>query len=198
MASGGLHSSFVTWLKILLPLLALVILSSLVFLARETEDRREIPFIAAEAPEFARERMTAPEYVTVTDDGSALRITAREAIPAPEDRRTFLAEGVAGVMETQGGRVIHATAPHGRVDTVGDTADLLGRVEIDTSDGFHVVSDNLTARLDTTFLETGGAVHGTAPFGEIEADHMRYGGEGDEADVLVFTGRVRVLYHPGG
>lgn len=196
MASDRLHSKLIVWLKVFLPLVALAILSSVVFFARGTEEERRIPFVSVEGDEFERERIERPEYLAVTADGDALRITAREVVPAPDATQVYIAESVTGRIETDEGRIIQATAPEGRLDMDGDLADLLGIVSVDTSDGFHVLTENLRARLDVTYIESGGAVRGEAPFGRIEAGGMRFAGDAGDGGVLHFTGGVKVIYEP--
>ena len=195
MASDRLSSNLVNWLKLLLPLAALGILSSVVFFARGTEEVRQIPFVTVEGEEFERERVSNAVYHSVTGDGAALQITAREVVPAPGERDVFLADAITGRLETSN-RIIQATAPDGMMNVGDDLADLTGIVSIDTSDGFHVLTENLHARLDVTFVESGGPVWGEAPFGRIEAGRMRLGEPGARSDLLRFTDGVKVIYEP--
>ncbi len=191
----SLHSKFVGGLKILLPLAALAILSSVVFFARENEDAREIPFLMSGGPDTPDERMEAPEYQGVTSDGSQLKLNAAEVTPAT-DENWFDISDVAGRVETPSGRVFQATSPDGRVNFVDDRAELIGVVSVDTSDGFHVLSEDLYTRLDVTFGRSGGAIRGDAPFGTLEAGGMRFRYEEVGGQLLVFNGGVKLIYQP--
>ena len=190
------YSGLVRWLKILLPLCALGILSSVVFFARENETAREITFLGRGSDDMVDERIAAPEYTSVTNDGSTLRLTADRVTPTSVSFDTVMAENLAGRIETPTGRVIQATAPSGRISTAGDLVELIGLVSVDTSDGFHMISQDLTARLDVTFAETGGAVRGDAPFGTLEAGRMRLGDPTTESELLVFNEGVKLIYLP--
>ena len=190
------YSSLVRWLKILLPLAALAILSSVVFFARGNETSREIPFLVQGSDDMADERLAAPEYTGVTSDGSMVRFTADRVIPEDGQLNTLIVENLAGRIETQAGRVIQATAPNGRVRTEIKLIQLIGLVTVDTSDGFHVISEDLTTRLDVTYAESGGAIRGDAPFGELEAGKMRLGDTNEKSDLLVFNEGVKLIYHP--
>lgn len=196
MFRDRLYSGIITWLKIVLPLGALAILSSLVYLARGTEDRRQIPFVEVAGDLYERERVESPEYLSQTGDGSALRITAREVVPDPDRPEVYLADAVTGRLETRKGRIIQATSPEGLFDIDGNVADLIGIVSIDTSDGYHVLTETLHTRLDITFVESGGPIRGEGPLGRIEAGLMRYGDKKFESDLLRFTGGVKVVYQP--
>lgn len=196
MAYERIHSSVVAGAKILLPLAALGILSSLVYFARDTEDAREIPFVDAEGEQYERERLTRPDYVSVTRDGDALRITADEVVPSAGNRNVLLADNIRGRLETVSGRIIQATSPTGSLDMGADRAELSGIVSVDSSDGFHFLTETLVARLDVTYLQSGGPVWGEAPFGQIEAGGMTFGAPDDTSDLLRFTDGVKVIYEP--
>lgn len=196
MASDRLYSQFVGWLKVLLPLAALAILSSVFYFARGTEDTRRIPFVTVRDSDLERERIDKPEYMAVTGDGATVRIVAREVVPVEGKVNVFTADAITGQIETPEGRMIQATAPRGTLDIDGQLADMTGIVSIDTSDGFHVLADQLHARLDVTFVRSGGPVRGEAPFGRVEAGEMRYEGVDGEAGLLRFTGGVKVIYQP--
>lgn len=194
----NLHSRFVAWLKILLPLAALGILSSVVFFARENEDVREIPFLMTGDTEVPDQRIAAPEYQALTDDGARVKLTAREVTPSEEDDGWLLVQSIASRVETKSGRVFQATAPEGRVSFEEDIAELSGIISVDTSDGFHLLANALVLHLDNTFAETSGAVRGEAPFGILEAGGMRLGEAAAQAEseLLVFNGGVKLIYQP--
>jgi lipopolysaccharide export system protein LptC len=85
MAGAGhenLHSRVVAWLKIILPLTALGILSTLFLFSRTIDPSDAIPYATVDVEERAREpRVTAPAYAGVTSDGARLSMTAAEARP---------------------------------------------------------------------------------------------------------------------
>ena len=197
MIFENFYSRFVAWLKILLPLVALAILSSVVFFARESEDQRTIPFITQEGgPDTPDERVTHPEFVGVTGDGSAITMRATRVRPIDGNTSLLRAEEISGTLESMEGRIIDATAPEGKIDFDNDVADLFGEVVVDTSDGYHVVTQDLRARLDITDMKSDGPVVGTAPFGTLEADRMRLFEDASEENVLVFNGHVKLVYDP--
>ena len=191
----NLHSRWVAWLKVLLPLGALAILSSVVLFARSSGDLRTIPFVRAggDAP---AERVAAPRYEGMTQDGAALTLRADEVMPEGATLQAFGARGIEGRIEAKGGRIVEIAAPTGHLDFDAGRADLTGRVTVTTSDGFRVESDGLTARLDVTDAQSGGAVEGTAPLGRLTAGRMRYWAPDGGAAVMDFAGGVRLIYHP--
>ena len=204
MASDRLYSSFVKGLKVLLPLAALVILSSVFYFSRGSDEARRLPLAIGEDQNFLRERIGLPEYLTVMSDGSALRVTAEIVVPVDGKRNTYDAEEISGRIEVPEGRTIFVTAPEGRLNIRRDVATLTGIVSVNTSDGFHFLTDDLHAKIREPYGESGGPVRGEAPFGRLEAGLMKYGLppalglEGTEEDppLLHFTEGVKVVYEP--
>ena len=80
------RSVIVAWLRVLLPLGALAILSTLFLLSRRPDPDAAIPYASVDAEELARHpRVTAPSYAGVTADGAALTLTAESVTPAGRD-----------------------------------------------------------------------------------------------------------------
>ena len=198
MAQGKLYSTTVAWLKLLLPLAALGILSSVVFFAREADDQRTIPFVTQDGgPETPDQRLTDPEYVGLTSDGATVTLRARQVVPVGGDLQILDATTLTAVIEATDGRLLESAAPAARIDTRAGLATFLGEVDVVTSDGFRVVTQDLDVRLDNTFAESPGPVVGTAPFGRLDAGTMRYTAPDAARTVLVFNGGVKLVYQPG-
>ena len=78
------HSALVGWLKIVLPLTALGLLSTLFLVSRTIDPSDAIPFATVDIEDRIRQpRLTLPTWAGVTDDGSAMTVTATEARPLP-------------------------------------------------------------------------------------------------------------------
>ena len=198
MARENLYSTFIAWLKILLPLAALGILSSVVFFARDADDQRTIPFVTqVGGPDTPDERLTEPEYVGLTSDGSSISMVADRVVPVGGNVQVLDATDLKGVIEAVDGRIMNAAAPEAQLDLASDLAVMTGEVLIDTSDGFEVVTQGLTTRLDVTLAESDGPLTGSAPFGTLDAGTMRYAVNSDGTSLLVFNGGVKLLYQPG-
>lgn len=197
MASENLYSRLVAWLKILLPLAALGILSSVVFFARDADEHRSIPFVTQEGgPDTQDERVTEPEYVGVTGDGSSITMHAVQVSPVDGSTEILDAQTLTGTILSGDGRTVNAAAPDARIDLGGDLAEFFGEVNVTTSDGFDVVTQGLETRLDATQAESDGPVRGTAPFGTLDAGGFRYTAPARGQSLLVFNGGVKLVYEP--
>ena len=78
------HTRLVGWLKVILPLTALAILSTLFLVARRVDPEAALPYAEVDVEDLAREpRMTAPTYAGTTEDGAALTLSASD--PGDDD-----------------------------------------------------------------------------------------------------------------
>ncbi len=190
------HSRVVGMAKIVLPLLALAILSTLFLFARTIDPNDAIPYANVDVTDRIREpRLTAPTYAGVTADGAALTLQATEA--RPDSGAGATAQSLTARLDTPDGARTDITATHLQFDNAAGLVALDGGVTISTTSGYTITTDALTARLDRTSLVAPGPVQATAPAGTITAQGMQLTQGADPATyVLVFKGRVKLLYTP--
>lgn len=195
-AYDNAHSRIVAWLKVLLPLAALALLSTLFLVSRRMSPEMDLPYSEVEVQEIAREsRLNAPRFSGVTADGAALSVTAVAARPDLARPGDASAEGLAGRLETPDGIVTTLASASGRLDAGADLVTLQGDVRVETSAGYRMTSERLNAALDRTRLESPGTVSATAPMGRIEAGSMLMTAEGAHY-VVVFKDGVKLVYRP--
>ncbi|MDN5785776.1 hypothetical protein [Pseudorhodobacter sp.] len=193
------HSALVAWLKVLLPLLALAILSTLFLVSRTIDPSDAIPFARVDIDDRIREpRLTQPTWAGVTDDGSALTIAAADARPQQSGAIGASASQVVAELKTPDGGSASLTAARGMLDQKTGAMLMDGGVTISTSTGYHLQTDALTAKLDRTSLVSQGAVEGDAPAGHISAGQMEITQRDDGTGqyLLVFKNGVKLLYQP--
>ncbi len=192
-----LHSRLVTWAKILLPLAALGLLSTLFLFARAIDPEDAIPYATVDIEDRIREpRMTAPTYSGVTADGAALTVQATEARPGSADGAAT-AQALTARLETPDGALTDLVAASGALDDAAGVLSLMGDVRMTTSSGYIVESQAMTAMLDRTGVTSPGDVTVTAPMGTINATGMSLEQTATPGEyVLVFKGRVRLIYMP--
>jgi lipopolysaccharide export system protein LptC len=191
------HSRVVAMAKIALPLLALAILSTLFMFARTIDPNDAIPYAEVDISERIREpRLTAPTYAGVTADGAALTVQASEA--RPDAGTGASAQTLTARLDTPDGARTDVTATHLQFDDAAGMLAMDGGVTIATTSGYSITTDSMTARLDRTALTAPGPVQATAPAGVITAQGMTLTQGANPKDyVLVFKGRVKLLYTPG-
>jgi len=195
--SLGSYSRMIAWLKIILPLTALGLLATLFLFARGIDPELSIPFANVDVKELAREpRITAPEFSGMTADGAAIRISAsyaKTSLPQSED---VVADRLTALIQTPDGEEVLAQADSGAIENAS-IARLTGNVLITSSSGYRVSTDEMTADLDRTLIQSYGAVTANGPIGELEAGKMVIElRNSSRSSILVFKDRIRVLYDP--
>ncbi|MEZ5798856.1 MAG: LPS export ABC transporter periplasmic protein LptC [Paracoccaceae bacterium] len=200
MPRVDLHSRLVGWLKIILPLTALAILSTLFLLADRIDPEAAIPYAKVDVEDLARDpRMAAPTYAGLTSDGAGITLTAAEAHPAKEARDP-VASSVAARLDTPDGQTVELTASQARLDSAANLLLLTDSVILTTGQGYRILTDALSARLDRTLVESRAPVQITAPLGDLSADSFTLTADPATpgAYLLVFKGGVKLVYQPGG
>lgn len=195
----NLHSWLVGWLKIVLPLVALALLSTLFMIARTIDPSDAIPFAEVDVADRLREpRMTKPTYAGVTADGSSLLVYADEARPDAADGTSPWAKGLRADLYTPDGGTFNLTAPKVVMDIEGGILHLSGGVDIATSSKFHITTETLSVTIDRTRLQSGGKITATSALGLLEAGQMviTERSESPGTYVLVFQNRVKLIYRP--
>lgn len=190
------YSRFVQWVKIILPLLALGLLSTMFLFSRTVNPEDAIPISEVDVEQIAKEqRLAAPEFSAVTSDGSTVTVRAAVARPDLTDSRRLSAEDVDAQILTQRGLKIDIDANEALYDGGADQLSLTGDVQITTSTGYALRTETLVADLEETGLVSESEVRGNGPSGKLEAGRMELRGQSG-AQVLVFKDGVKLLYDP--
>lgn len=190
------HSQLVGWSKIILPLCALGLLSTLFLFARSNNDTASIPF--AEITALAQEqRINAPRFSGVADDGSIIAISAQSAKLDPEETERLNVSMLRLTVNASDGSILKVTAVEGEMDGNAKTAQLKGLARLETSSGYSMETNGLTANFETGVVASDGALEVHAPFGEITAGRVTFQSADDNSGhQMLFTDGVRLVYTP--
>lgn len=197
MASAdNFHSQLVSWSKIILPICGIGLLSTLFLFARASTDATEIPF--AEIETLAREqRINAPQFSGVADDGSIIAIGAKSAQPDPADPNSFSASDLSLTLNAADGSEVRITATTGEIDGTAKVARLRGLARLETSNGYTMETNGLVADLESGTIISDGALEIRAPFGAITAGRVTFETANDaKGRQMLFTQDVRLVYTP--
>ncbi|MTH63030.1 LPS export ABC transporter periplasmic protein LptC [Paracoccus shanxieyensis] len=190
-----LRSRIVAWLRVILPLAALALLSVLFLLGRKPTPDATIPYANVDPQDLAeRQAVTNPTYTGVTSNGSQLTIAGTEAVPGKS--------GEGSVTDVR----LTLRAPDGRAaDVTAGTAQLqdgqvtLGEgVRMTTADGWIVTAPEFHAAVSEGTLSADREVNVRAPFGDLTAGQMELRPTAPENPdhVLDLKGGVRLIYRP--
>lgn len=190
------HSQLVGWAKIILPLSALALLSTLFLFARKPEQEPVIPF--SEIAAIARDQsISAPQFSGVTDDGSIIAIAARNARPKAEAPSLVMVDTLSLSLDGPDGSRVDVTSGMSVIDTISNTALLEGLARMTTSSGYVMETIGLMADLASGVITSEGALEIQAPYGELTAGRIRIQVSPDgEGQQMLFTDGVRLLYTP--
>jgi lipopolysaccharide export system protein LptC len=196
MARDEVYSRVVAGLKIVLPLAALALLSTLFLLSQDREDGVERAFAdVLDTGEAAREQVNAPHFAGTTERGDLITMTARSARPGSEGR--IQAEAFEADLVLKDGSRIRLDAAHATLAGDDARAELSGGVRIESSTGYSLTTDRMRAATDRISGETLDTVRGKGPAGTLEAGKLRIAPDGPEGDSqLLFTGGVKLIYEP--
>ncbi|APX89885.1 hypothetical protein BV394_09290 [Brevirhabdus pacifica] len=203
------YSRFVALAKIILPLAALGLLSTLVLFSRSVDHESAIPYAEVDVHELARgQGIGEPTYSTVMGDGSAITVRAATARPNLAKPSQATASGLSARLTAPDGTVVDMSAREGAIDTDTSTVDLRRDVTIVTSTGYTITTDALATRMDRTQVVSPGRIVADGPMGHLEAGRMELtdgsgmaaagdnGGEAQGGYVLLFQGGVKLVYKP--
>ena len=191
----NLHSRLVAILKVALPLIALALLSTLFLFSRKIDPEDAIPYATVDVEDRLRDpKMTDAGFAGVTKDGASLTLSAAEARPENDGGSLKL---VMGALETPDGVTTELAASAVALDTAAKMIELTDGAELRASNGYVVQAQGLGVATDRTYVESRGAVSAQGPVGQLTADHMLLSQQGNAGPyLLVFNGKVRLLYQP--
>ncbi|UXU75935.1 MULTISPECIES: hypothetical protein [unclassified Paracoccus (in: a-proteobacteria)] len=190
------RSRIVAWLRVILPLSALALLSVLFLLGRSPNPEAAIPYADVDPRDLAeRQAMTRPSYAGVTTDGAQLSITATEARPG-QGAGGASADRVHVTLRAADGRAADVSAGQARMQ--GDIVELDQGVRMTTADGWVLTGPRFQASTSQGSVVAPDRVDVRAPFGDLTAGRaeLRPQGQGRGDHVLDLSGGVRLIYQP--
>lgn len=200
------RTRIVQMLRVLLPLAALVLLSTLFLFSGNREDGESLLPYAEVTPETLAERPSVinPTYAGVARDGTEISMSADSANPATGTRGGSLTsadgastiDNVSMMLRDTAGVVTDLVAGSGEL--ADGRVHLREGVKVTTSAGWAMTSSALEAELATGTLSTKEQVDVLAPFGTLTAQEMELRSlpDGSGQRVLDLKGGVRMIYRP--
>ncbi|NBT31608.1 MAG: hypothetical protein EBT13_06810 [Rhodobacteraceae bacterium] len=194
--ADNFYSRFVGWSKIILPLAALALLSTLFLFAKGKGGETDLPY--AEIEEIAREtRLSEPNFAGVNPNGAVYELRANMARPMPENANILEIERIAANLTTIDGLRIEMSAGRGIANAAAKTVTLNNLARLSTSDGYLMETAGLSADFDAGRVESLGPLEVRAPFGSLTAGQMVIDqGLADQGTQMIFKQGVRLVYQP--
>jgi lipopolysaccharide export system protein LptC len=190
------YSIFIGWAKIILPLAALGLLSTIFLFSRQSDQGEGIPF--SEIAAIANEpRISNPTFAGLADDGSVVSLRAAEIRPDPDQPDSFGVTGVRLSVTATDGSEVQVSAGAGHIDGAGRVARFTDLVRLTSSTGYAMETTGARADLRSGTVETEGPLAVQAPFGRLDAGRLVIAADPDgQGTRLLFQDGVRLLYEP--
>ena len=198
MVKGDRYTRLVSLLKVLFPLTALALLSTLFLLSRSIDPGQSLPFADKEIQERLRnQQITGPFFSGATASGDELSFYADALSMPDEDIGSNKAVNVRATISTTDGTTYRLRSGEADLALADDRAELRDDVVLTTSDGYNLRSDLITSETSKLNVQSPGPVQGTAPLGTLEAGAMSITKSDDSGGTqLLFTNRVKLVYKP--
>ncbi|GLS86166.1 hypothetical protein GCM10010873_11400 [Cypionkella aquatica] len=189
------HSRLVSVLKVLLPLIALVLLSTLFLFSRKINPEDAIPYASVDVEDrLSDPKMTDAGFAGVTSDGASLSIAAAQAKPTAEGGAL---KTVQGLLQTPDGTKTELSSAAVSLNTAQKLIELTDGAELRAANGYVVQAQGFDVSTVDTRVESRGGITATGPGGNLTADHMVLSQQAEAGPyLLVFNGKVRLLYQP--
>jgi lipopolysaccharide export system protein LptC len=191
------YSRMVTYLKVLFPLAALALLSTLFLISRGVNTEAKIPFADHEIEERMRgQQITAPFFSGTTSQGGEITVTASIARPSGPTSPAVATDLVAVISMADGGKMM-LSSDSGTVQLESDFASFTGNVEITSAAGLLVTTDLLNATISGLSADSPGPVQATGPIGTLNAGTMQLNTKTQGGPMhMLFNNGVKLVYDP--
>lgn len=196
--SDNFHSRFVAWMKIILPLTALSLLSTLFLISETVDPSQSLPTTTIDLASRAESQgATNASFAGVTRRGDEVIVTTVTARPNPDNPQLIEAADIKARFKLVSGTILDVVSDTGDLHHGDLTATLEGNVHLVSTTGFEVNTARLNAKLDELYAETPGEVSGNGPPGDLVAGRMILTQNPQtEAAHLHFTDGVKLVYQP--
>lgn len=197
--SDNSYSRFISWLKVLLPVSALALLSTMFLVSKSVDPTTSLTYARVNLEELTGDqRIDSPRFSSVTEDGAAITFSAKSAVPDPNQTNVFTAEVLSARIETPDGGAVDIDAAKALIDGTSNIVDLSGGVTLVTSTNYEIATKGLTTAMDTTFAKSSGPVEARGPMGHIFAGRAELTRQGNDNTtyLLVFKEGVKLIYEP--
>ncbi|MBT8153531.1 hypothetical protein KMP13_06400 [Epibacterium ulvae] len=191
------HTRIIALLKVILPLTALALLSTVFLVSRGSEQDAAIPFAQKEIEERMRgQQVTRPFFAGSTPNGDEILVSADKA--RVEDSETGpTTQALSGIMRLADGGHISLKSETGSLSSDMEIAHFRQKVVVETDDGLRVETELLDAHLNAIAAEAPETVEATSPLGHLIAGsmHIKTESQGSEVHIL-FNKGVKLVYEP--
>lgn len=197
-ASRNRYSSFVTFMKVALPVVAVGLVLLIVVWPQfwDADSRFTLPSIKITADDLNSRQMINPQYQGFDKDDRPFSVTADLATQKPNNDEVVDLDKPKAKLMLQNGKWVTIDARSGVYDQQQQTMKLKGQVNLTHEDDFVMTTEEVTVGIKAGTAASASPVEGHGPDGNLTGEGFRLLDEGARIFLL---GKSRVvLYDTGG
>ena len=202
MLKDDKYSTLVAIFKVLLPSLALIILSTLFLLPDNRTKIQALNTIDKSTLDIVKKAgVNKPSFRGTLASGSNLELYATEIIPKNNDKNIIEINEISARLELNKNNWATASAKKGVVNISEQTAEMVGKVSVKSSNGVLIETSDLKVFYAKSLVKTEGEVFMKGPFGTITAGSAEFYDMNQNSGigyVLLFNKGVKMQYNFGG
>ena len=185
------YSAFVAWVKTLLPIAALGMLSTIFLFSGKIDVTKSLPYA-----EIVREqRITKPYFTTISENGTEVALSAAYASADPNITDNYNVSEPSIVLKSKTGRRTQITAGFGKMNSTSQQAIVSQGVSVTGTPKFWFKTNKLSVSFERATVSSNGFFEGVTPIGAIKAGKMFMQMAADDRQI-VFTNGVQLIYQP--
>ena len=201
MLKDDKYSTLVAIFKVMLPCLALIILSALFLLPDNRTKIQALNTIDKSTLNIVKKAgVNKPSFRGTLASGSNLELYATEIITKNNDKNIIEINEISARLELNRDNWATASAKKGVVNISEQTAEMVGKVSVKSSNGVLIETSDLKVFYAKSLVKTEGAVFMKGPFGTIKAGSAEFYDMNQNSGtgyVLLFNKGVKMQYHFG-
>ena len=201
MLKDDKYSTLVAIFKVMLPCLALIILSALFLLPDNRTKIQALNTIDKSTLDIVKKAgVNKPSFRGTLASGSNLELYATEIIPKNNDKNIIEINEISARLELNKNNWATASAKKGVVNISEQTAEMVGKVSVKSSNGVLIETSDLKVFYAKSLVKTEGEVFMKGPFGTIKAGSAEFYDMNQNSGigyVLLFNKGVKMQYNFG-
>ena len=201
MLKDDKYSSLVAIFKVMLPSLALIILSALFLLPDSRTKIQALNTIDKSTLNIVKKAgINKPSFRGTLASGSNLELYATEIITKNNDKNIIEINEINARLELNKENWATASAKKGIVNISEQTAEMVGKVSVKGSNGIFIETSDLKVFYAKSLVKTEGVVFMKGPFGTIKAGSAEFYDMNQNSGtgyVLLFNKGVKMQYNFG-
>ena len=193
---GDSYSAFVVWVKTLLPILALGMLSTIFLFSGKVDVTESLPYAKFNIAEIIRDqRITKPYFSGVSDNGTEIILSAAYASSDIQNVNILNITELLIVLTSPNTKTIRITAGLGTLNSDLQKAVISEDVYLTAIPGFWLKTNNLTVDLKQGVATAHNVFQGLIDLGAINAGKVVVQMIAKDPQII-FTNGVRLIYYP--